>query len=119
MAGWGDDETPPELEDSACVKAAKIEKLLDLIRRSDPGRIVVYTGAGISTAGGIPDYRGQNGLQNKRTPLVVLGLSEQKTLDFTMPTYTHLALAKLIEAKKVVLRILLSNQHLINLRCQS
>jgi len=101
MAGWGDDETPPELEDSVEVKQCKIQQLVDLIKSSDPERIVVYTGAGISTAGGIPDYRGENGLQNKRTPLVVLGLSEQKTLDFTMPTYTHLALAKLIQSRKV------------------
>lgn len=35
--------------------------LSDLIRKHR-GRIVIYTGAGVSTAAAIPDYRGTHGL---------------------------------------------------------
>jgi len=43
-----------------------IEELADLIVRSS--RIVVFTGAGISTESGIPDFRGPEGLWTKYDP---------------------------------------------------
>jgi NAD-dependent deacetylase len=43
-----------------------IEKLADLIVESQ--RIVVFTGAGISTESGIPDFRGPDGLWTKLDP---------------------------------------------------
>ena len=57
----------PEVEESQAESNAKMTKLLDLIKkirndkRSDP-KIVVLTGAGISTAAGINDFRGTNGV---------------------------------------------------------
>lgn len=39
----------------------------DLIRESD--RILVFTGAGISTSSGIPDYRGPQGIWKSSTPI--------------------------------------------------
>jgi len=43
-----------------------IEQIADLIVRSE--RIVVFTGAGISTESGIPDFRGPDGLWTKVDP---------------------------------------------------
>ncbi len=42
-------------------------KLEDYIVRSR--RMLVFTGAGISTESGIPDYRGPNGVWTRRQPI--------------------------------------------------
>ena len=61
--------------------------------------MIVYTGAGISTAADIPDYRGPNGLWTLSekgeacvNPLKPLNLTK------AIPTSTHMALVKLHEA---------------------
>ena len=46
--------------------AEQVEKLAELIRAAN--RIVVLTGAGISTESGIPDYRGPNGVWSTGKP---------------------------------------------------
>lgn len=47
------------------VHPADLDRVADLIRGSE--RLVVFTGAGISTESGIPDYRGPNGVWAKQT----------------------------------------------------
>ena len=44
-----------------------MEELTELIRNSS--RILVFTGAGISTGSGIPDFRGPQGVWKKRKPV--------------------------------------------------
>lgn len=46
---------------------AETVRLADLIRES--GAILVLTGAGVSTASGIPDFRGPNGIWNTMRPV--------------------------------------------------
>ena len=50
----------PELPDTYRSLTVKINKLADMIRKSN--NTVIFTGAGISTACGIPDFRGPNGI---------------------------------------------------------
>jgi hypothetical protein len=45
----------------------KLEALHDLVRMARSG--VAFTGAGISTESGIPDYRGPQGVWNTETPV--------------------------------------------------
>lgn len=49
-----------EFEDSASVLQEKCMRLAEAIRNSQ--YMVVYSGAGVSTAASIPDYRGSNGI---------------------------------------------------------
>lgn len=49
-----------EYEDPAHVLAEKCKVLAEAVMKSN--HLVVYTGAGISTAACIPDYRGKNGI---------------------------------------------------------
>src|SRR5438094_636767 len=42
-------------------------RLVDLVRASE--RTLVFTGAGISTASGIPDFRGPGGVWERRRPV--------------------------------------------------
>ncbi|WP_084778253.1 SIR2 family NAD-dependent protein deacylase [Saccharibacillus sacchari] len=47
----------------------KVEKVVELIHQSRS--IVIFTGAGISTASGIPDFRSNNGLWSNYDPLKI------------------------------------------------
>eukprot|EP01084_Bolivina_argentea_P292918 503717_1 len=58
--------------------------------------VTVYTGAGISTAADVPDFRGPQGVWT----LANKGISRSKktvSLQEAIPTYSHLALVKMIE----------------------
>ncbi|XP_019615627.1 PREDICTED: NAD-dependent protein deacetylase sirtuin-7-like [Branchiostoma belcheri] len=77
-------EDPPEV---LCRKASELATAVQQARH-----LVVYTGAGISTAASIPDYRGPNGvwtLLQQGRPV------ETRSLTDAQPTVTHMALARL------------------------
>ncbi|XP_063445482.1 uncharacterized protein LOC134725523 isoform X2 [Mytilus trossulus] len=79
-----------EIEDPAEELELKCEELAEAIRHSN--KVVVYTGAGISTAASIPDYRGPNGvwtlLQKGQQP-------KAQDLCDAKPTLTHMSIKKL------------------------
>lgn len=72
-----------------------IKKLAHLIKSSR--HCVIYTGAGISTSAGIPDFRGPKGkwtLQAKGEPPII-------PTHYKQPTLCHMAIKKLLDEKLV------------------
>ncbi|EUB56775.1 NAD-dependent deacetylase sirtuin-7 [Echinococcus granulosus] len=72
--------------------------LSNLIRKHR-GRIVIYTGAGVSTAADIPDYRGTHGLYRNSNPSGRRIISTKLRLpeaSFAKPTFTHMAICALV-----------------------
>uniref|UniRef100_A0A8C3SF05 NAD-dependent protein deacylase sirtuin-6 n=1 Tax=Chelydra serpentina TaxID=8475 RepID=A0A8C3SF05_CHESE len=81
----------PEIFDPPEELERKVRALADLIRGSS--NIVFHTGAGISTASGIPDFRGPNGVWTMEER----GLPPKfdTTFENARPSKTHMALLEL------------------------
>ncbi len=88
----------PEKFDSPQEVESKVRTLAGWIR-SASGRVVFHTGAGISTAAGLPDFRGPRGVWT----LERRGRSPPRGIswDEAVPTRAHRAMAKLVDDGKV------------------
>lgn len=88
--------------------AAQLSELIRLLRRGR--KILVFTGAGISTGSGIPDFRGPQGVWKTRQPVYYdeFLASEEKRVEYwdfkleawevfrdAKPNATHVAIAEL------------------------
>ncbi|XP_075239263.1 NAD-dependent protein deacylase sirtuin-6-like [Convolutriloba macropyga] len=87
----------PEFLDDATAIEEKSKQLARFIRNSS--WTVLHTGAGISTASGIPDFRGPNGVwtlekMGKKPTINV-------SFDTARPTYTHRAIYQMVKAEVV------------------
>lgn len=88
----------PECFDSPEEVDRKVTLLAELVRKSQ--RIVAFTGAGISTACGIPDFRGPSGiwtLQRAGKPLP----RPKVSFAVARPSFTHAALVSLMDSGKL------------------
>jgi len=86
--------------DSPEVVAEKAKILANLIRGTDefkPKCTVIYTGAGISTAAGIPDYRSKTGLWTKMEKTGKAQSFSHDLASFT-PSYSHYAITALLDS---------------------
>ena len=93
---------------------SEIEQLTELLRASE--RMLIFTGAGISTQSGIPDYRGPQGVWKTRQPVYFdeFLASEEKRVEYwdfklesfaqfraARPNAAHAAIVDLEERAKV------------------
>jgi mono-ADP-ribosyltransferase sirtuin 6 len=114
----------PEKQDTPRQLKSKLARLVELMQPTDrPRRIVIVTGAGISTVAGIPDFRGPSGiwtLEKKKTskkrplpkkPRFEPTQDSQSTMDFAaaQPTLTHRAITYLTLQKGVVRFVVTQN----------
>jgi NAD-dependent deacetylase len=85
------------------------ERLAELLREAGPGGTVVFTGAGVSTESGIPDFRGPDGLWTRFAPIEYRnfltdpaarreswqrGLHTYAVMEHAQPNAAHLAIAE-------------------------
>lgn len=84
----------PEIYDDPAAVSRKVKTLAGWVRSS--AHTVVYTGAGISTSAGIPDFRGPNGVWTREAR----GLPSPSGAAWaaTRPTPTHRAINALVRA---------------------
>lgn len=82
-----------EYFDDAATLSTKIKKLADLVRQSK--HFLIFTGAGISTSSGIPDFRGPNGVWTNKDK----GLPAPKSISMeaAFPTKAHMAIVEMIK----------------------
>lgn len=73
----------------------KLDELAELVRAAD-GRVVLYTGAGLSTAASIPDFRGPQGAWTRRAQGRPAPASI--SLEAAVPTFAHRAMEQLLRA---------------------
>ena len=97
----------PETEDAPAVLEAKLAQLIDMVRAAE--RVVVLTGAGVSTSAGLPDFRGPRGIwtledeakkkkKRKKARPPDLATISGASFETVRPTFTHDALVALERA---------------------
>ena len=95
--------------------APDLDKRIDALARwmFEGKRPVVFTGAGISTESGLPDFRGPDGVWTRRAK----GLpSEPRDFSSAQPNAGHLAIAELLKLGKLTFLI---SQNIDNLHLKS
>lgn len=85
-----------EYQDDDSTMRSKISLLADLIRRST--NLMLYTGAGISTASGIDDYASKAAETSAATGSKAAGRSQKRKGRSASPTFAHFSLAALFRA---------------------
>ncbi|KAG1662953.1 hypothetical protein FOA52_006706 [Chlamydomonas sp. UWO 241] len=89
----------PEYHDELGDVALKMARVATLMS-AEGAKTVAFTGAGISTSIGIPDFRGPSGiwtLRAKKQPLPPM----KARFEYAVPSFTHMVLVSLLQAGKL------------------
>ncbi|GAQ77978.1 Class IV sirtuins [Klebsormidium nitens] len=90
-------EREKEVEDPPEVLEAKLRQLADIIKSSD--RVVFHTGAGLSTAAGIPDFRGPQGVWTLQKKGQMAGMNMR--YEEARPTQAHIIIAEMVRRQLI------------------
>ncbi|KAL0476314.1 SIRT7, partial [Acrasis kona] len=91
-----DDDVTKEIEEDHDMVNGKAMQLAKLL--SESKNVVLFTGAGISTSAGIPDYRGKKGLwTTSKNKSSVQSRQEQLMEVKWFPTVTHMFIKRLVD----------------------
>jgi NAD+-dependent protein deacetylase sirtuin 6 len=87
----------PEIVEVDTDLRRKVSSLTSLIRNSN--KCVIFTGAGISTSSGIPDFRGPKGIWTRELKGDTIPDEERTSLifDSAIPSFTHYAIFSLMQ----------------------
>ena len=85
----------PEIYDTQEELEIKIKTLVNLIKNSK--HFVAFTGAGISTGAGIPDFYGKDGVRVKNENRDSTPKDHRSVMNKAFPTDCHMSLLKLLE----------------------
>lgn len=104
-----------EILDDKSLLQQKVQQLAAMVRSSR--HTVIFTGAGISTSAGIPDFRGPTGVWTRELRGEIIPEHEKNANLFNTakPTLTHITLASLAE-KSLVHHIISQNVDGLHLR---
>ncbi|KAL9644687.1 hypothetical protein ABK040_012341 [Willaertia magna] len=86
-----------EYEEDQLTVSTKVKELAKLIEEAK--HVVIYTGAGISTSAGIPDFRGPKGVWTLKEK--GLKPERQKHNYIKLPTLCHMAISQLYKMNKI------------------
>lgn len=95
-----------EYEDSREILEEKVQLLASAIQTCQ--RSIVFTGAGISTSSGIPDYRGPRGIWTRIQQGEKIAEDELKDLSQFEPTLAHRAIKTLMD-KNLIQHVISTN----------
>jgi len=113
--GHDDEEQKIEWFDDPEKFRHKCKHVANCIRAAS-GKVVIYTGAGISTSAKLPDYRGSDGMWTHKDAGTAMDTSKYvKTISSALPTMSHMAIATLLE-KGLVASVVSTNVDGLHMR---